>query len=686
MHGPTYYENADPVPRGVKNVKCSAPLQGEWIMNNSTDFTWPGTKTKHRASITSGADLVLNHNATADSTFGGAIKYIIDVPTKEELYSLHPPWYNDSGIPYTIEKDEIRKKFGGRRTWTFQDPPYSRDDWMKSAWQAWDDYYEYPRTAEANYQPQAHFHSAVQRVLNEFDWETWRAHAGDRLPGAPAWVKGERCILYGKTPGSLFFEAYAHYYYDATCTGVDAEHLGLNDVVLDTSKLAERRHPPIGFMDDQIGATFPIATWFRDEILPINGRCRDSLWNTDGIGRTHYGPPKCDAFMAQYGYVNLDPALGRIVKTVEHQRKHDSRITFAKRLQENSNRNTFICDVMEKMRNFSCPLLPPRPFTILTTFAPGSIDDIKLKELETRNNALFKKSNAYKRGMLAAEDPFTLFIFDSRLIHGIFMTILVMFVTPVSFFMTRYFKETFMNNRIFLHHVWYFVHLSLSFITVLLFIVGLTRQIGSKAIFGVSLSHAATAHRIMGWISVVISGLLFLLGGIRPLNRQFRGVIIILHGVMGFLFYWMGLACMLTSNAIPGSPAAYQDFAVLHFFGPNLTKEAVFMIVVGWIVFDLVMHVMMTILQCRSDAVMKLTQRRIILFSPMPVLDERERFDAPGRFARIYMLTTYIAVALSCTVGICSLMLNYSPRKKGLGFMSCTHEGNDNDVREEYTC
>ncbi|OXA55909.1 hypothetical protein Fcan01_08647 [Folsomia candida] len=205
------------------------------------------------------------------------------------------------------------------------------------------------------------------------------------------------------------------------------------------------------------------------------------------------------------------------------------------------------------------------------------------------------------------------------------------------------------------------------------------------------------------------------------------------------------VACMITANAIPGSPAAYQDFAVLSFFG-HLDKEAVFLIVTFWIHFDIAMHVVMTILQCRSDKEMKLTQRRLILFSPIPVFDEKERFDAPkyplqiltlfgggdlkfrkpseklelaqkplrnsmnqltdckfvvqnfkissqrgemnknGRFARIYMLTAYIAVALICTVTICTFMLNYSPRKKGLGFMSCTHEGTDNEIREEYMC
>ncbi|OXA55908.1 hypothetical protein Fcan01_08646 [Folsomia candida] len=490
MHGPTFYENGDPDPRGVESVNCSVPLQGEWVMNNSTNFTWPGTKTKHRASVTAGADLVLNPDATADSTFGGAIKFVFNVPTSAELLNLHPPWYNDSGKPYTIENDEIRKKFGGRRTWTLQNGSYTSQapGGAISAWTGWDDYYEYPSSGNTN-KPEAHYHAAVQRVLNEFDWETYRAHAADRMPGAPPWV--ERCILYDKTPGTQYFAAYAHPYYDITCTGIDVQFDG---------KGYTRKPPRLAEMinSDTLEGQFPYGAKDTEQILPITGRCLDSIWNTEGYGRQRFAPPKCDSFFAQHNIVSVDPALGVVKKTVEAQRNNGARITHAKRLKQNSDRNEIICDLVKGMREAGfkeCPLVPPRPFTILTTFAPGSKEDLLEKKLAARFKMTFRKSNAYKRGMMAAEDPFSLF-------------------------------------------VW--VHLSLSFVTVLLFIVGLTRQVGSKAIFGVSLSHSATAHRIMGWTSVVISVLLFLLGGIRPIKREIRAVTIIMHGVMGFLFYWLG--------------------------------------------------------------------------------------------------------------------------------------------------
>ncbi|XP_035706819.1 uncharacterized protein LOC118435238 [Folsomia candida] len=678
MFGPTFYENADPVPRGVENVTCSAPLQGEWIMNpDPPTFTWPGNRYKHRVSITAGADLVFNPNATADSTFGGAIKFIYALPTSEELYSLHPPWYNDSGRAYTIENDEIRKKFGARRTWTHQD----------------DDYYEYPRRGNIKNEPEPHYFAAVQRVLNEFNWETWRAYAHDN-PDVPGntyehWIDVDgkkRCILYETDHSQVYFaNSYTHPYYDATCIGLDAQHLARNQVPLDTVTPAKLRAPIVPQLSANEDVTFIRGPKHDDRLPPITGRCFPSLFGNDGVGSLHNSPPSGDAFFQQYrAHTTLDPALGRIIKTVDLQWRTQSRKTFKVSLVEKQTKNNLLCNLAKDMKNLTknkCPLLVPRPFTT----APTHPHRLKLQE-QLQKRPSFKKTNAYKRGMMVAEDPFTLFIWDTRLIHGIFMTIIAMFVTPVSFFLTRYFKETFMNSRIFLLRVWYFVHLSLSFITILLFMVGLSRQIGSKAILGVSLSRSGLAHRIMGWMSVVISILLFVLGGIRPLNRQFRAIVIILHGVMGLAFYWMSLACMITANAIPGSPAAYQDFSVLSFSGGHLRKEAVFVIVTFWIFFDIAMHVMMTILQSRSDKEMKLNERRLILFSMIPVLLERERFDAPGRFARIYMLRAYIVMALACTVTICIFMLNYSPRKKGLGFMVCTHEGHDFNIRQIYSC
>lgn len=315
MHGPTFYENADPVPRGVEHVTCSAPLQGEWIMNpDPTGFTWPGHKKKHRASITAGADLILNPDAMADSTFGGAIKFIYAVPTREELYSLHPPWYSDSGKPYTTETDEIRKKFGGRRTWTNQDPLFKKDKKDKgelSMWTAWNDYFEYPPALASRPKAQPAYHAAVQRVLNEFDWETWRAHADDVNPGAPPpWVKEQRCILYSSRTKA--FESYPHPYYDATCIGIDAEHGVQKDHpynLVDTTVISRRLQHTIAIMYNQLDAYFPFSVLLGEQytngIVPITGRCKASLWNTNGFGSPYNYPPKCDAFFNLFNEVTL---------------------------------------------------------------------------------------------------------------------------------------------------------------------------------------------------------------------------------------------------------------------------------------------------------------------------------------------------------------------------------------------
>ncbi|OXA55236.1 hypothetical protein Fcan01_08688 [Folsomia candida] len=645
MHGPAFYENADPVPRGVHNVICSEPLKGEWIMNpDPTNFTWPGTKTKHRASITAGADLVLNPNATADSTFGGAIKFIYPAPSRSSLYNLHPPWYTNS-TEYSTRGDAIRQAFGGRRTWTYSDRPMKDPSGMldiiseSSAWKLWDDWYEYPRGTDVTLQTShSHYHSAVQRVLNEFDWETWR----EQGPGHG------RCSVYGGP--AYMLNNYPHPYYDATCVQLMAQHPGHDQYwEQNTNARATFRDPTTKMAVVVVGDRYKLdwswvgKTSFTSKLPPIKGRCTPSIWFVNGMGFARDRPPVCDLYFRQY---ETRRTLGEYLFRLDNEMyltnvTLGNRTTWREKYVTHTRKNIIldnrVCEALKELHpsGFQCPSLLPRPYTPQPELSPTEAAILQ------RRKERYKLSNAYKRGMMAAEDPFTLFIWDSRLLHGIFMTIIVIFVTPVSFFLTRYFKETFMNNRIFLHRIWFFVHMSSAFVTLLLLLLGMWRQVGSKALLGVSLRPSATAHRIMGWFSIVISILLLLLGGFRPLEKQLRAVTIILHGVMGLAFYVMCrqesnicdlslVACVLTANAIPGSPAAHNDFAVLAFFGKNLTTEPIFITVTG-------------------------------------------------RFARIYMLTAYVVMALACTVTICTFMLKNSPRGKGLGHMSCTHEGPDND-------
>ncbi|XP_035706830.1 uncharacterized protein LOC118435241 [Folsomia candida] len=307
MHSPIFYENADPVPRGVQNVICSEPLKGEWIMNpDPTNFTWPGTKTKHRASITAGADLVLNPNATADSTFGGAIKFIYPVPSRSSLYNLHPPWYTNS-TEYSTRDDPIRQAFGGRRTWTYSDRPMQDPDEIYSAWLLWDDWYEYPRGRDPTLlMSHSHYHSAVQRVLNEFDWETWRERGDDRNPGYRPWGNGhDRCSVY--EGGRDILNHYPHPYYDATCVQLIAQHPEhdvanvQNTDVRATFRIIIRRKETIKTEGRFVHTEWTlIANSFDAELPPILGRCKPSIWLIHGIGNFDQGPPVCDLYFRQY--------------------------------------------------------------------------------------------------------------------------------------------------------------------------------------------------------------------------------------------------------------------------------------------------------------------------------------------------------------------------------------------------
>jgi hypothetical protein len=133
------------------------------------------------------------------------------------------------------------------------------------------------------------------------------------------------------------------------------------------------------------------------------------------------------------------------------------------------------------------------------------------------------------------------FVFqDSRVIHGVFLTILTMFVVPISIFISRYYKETFMNTRVLYHHVWYFVHLFSSLMMLSLFLIGMWRQFGSRFWLGVNWDKDIASpdfHRRLGWFTILLTLFTFFLGGIRPMSRPVRGFIILAHWVTGVFIY-----------------------------------------------------------------------------------------------------------------------------------------------------
>ncbi len=139
--GPTFWENADPVPRNVKNVQCDQQLHGEWFGG--------------AYSITAEADLSFNTLQTPETSFYGSIKYIYNLPDKDsddygKLFAQPEPgfpWNAASHKDIVRKQDHVKYLFANRRTWTYPDRLQIDDEkdygGESSAWKGWMDTFEF---------------------------------------------------------------------------------------------------------------------------------------------------------------------------------------------------------------------------------------------------------------------------------------------------------------------------------------------------------------------------------------------------------------------------------------------------------------------------------------------------------------------------------------------------------------
>jgi uncharacterized protein YacL len=84
------------------------------------------------------------------------------------------------------------------------------------------------------------------------------------------------------------------------------------------------------------------------------------------------------------------------------------------------------------------------------------------------------------------------------------------------------------------------VHLMAAIMTPLVTLVAIYRIVETRDLLGVSLSKVAFAHRIMGWIAIVISLLLVVFGGFRFYNQRYRKISIYVHWALGMIYYLLG--------------------------------------------------------------------------------------------------------------------------------------------------
>ncbi|ODN03797.1 Ferric-chelate reductase 1 [Orchesella cincta] len=268
------------------------------------------------------------------------------------------------------------------------------------------------------------------------------------------------------------------------------------------------------------------------------------------------------------------------------------------------------------------------------------------------------------------------FVWGLRQGHATIMSIIVLFILPINLFMTRYYKESFMKQRVLLTRIWYQVHIHGTFLSGALLAASLGIAYMASTYLGKSLTVAGGFHRIVGYITVFLFVALFGLGGFRGYEDTLRRFSILLHWLTGTLVYVLMLVLMMNGVFIPGSGVASKDQSQLRVVGDEEMgyMSGTFAHVIVWILFEVVVHAIMTGNLIAFDLKMVVIQKRKYLPVPIPVIKEHSSTDAFGHGLRVIILFVYIAAAFSSTLLYLILIISTKWEGKGFGPMSCTHD------------
>ncbi|CAL8134412.1 unnamed protein product [Orchesella dallaii] len=121
-----------------------------------------------------------------------------------------------------------------------------------------------------------------------------------------------------------------------------------------------------------------------------------------------------------------------------------------------------------------------------------------------------------------------------RKFHGIMCLIVTMFLMPVSNFLARYYKETYMDVQFKGVHVWYWVHVGGSISSMGVLLAGHFAMSHSIESWGRSKSEYAIFHHSLGWISIFTCILMVMYGGIRSAVMSRRKFLMKAHSIVGF--------------------------------------------------------------------------------------------------------------------------------------------------------
>ncbi|ODM96533.1 hypothetical protein Ocin01_10148 [Orchesella cincta] len=225
-------------------------------------------------------------------------------------------------------------------------------------------------------------------------------------------------------------------------------------------------------------------------------------------------------------------------------------------------------------------------------------------------------------------------IMKGRKAHGVAMLLVSMCFVPISIMLSRYYKET-----------W------------------LPRPTSRLSRFGI---------RVLGLITILVFAFITVIGSIRPkTNSPFRKIVLFTHAFLGFVYYFLGIATIITSSWIPGSPSADDTECIdspKFMSNSNLTLMP---IAVAWVVIDLLFHILLTGLQFVMDK--GADYKRPMYFPLLPILKGGEEKSTRGSMLRSLLLIIYGVVNGALTLTLIGKMFSVTQAGCGFGPTSCTH-------------
>ncbi|CAL8110290.1 unnamed protein product [Orchesella dallaii] len=264
-------------------------------------------------------------------------------------------------------------------------------------------------------------------------------------------------------------------------------------------------------------------------------------------------------------------------------------------------------------------------------------------------------------------------IMEHRKLHGIVMLVVTLSFVPISITLSRYFKETWIQRaHLQVLHVWYLVHVALTFMTLCMYMVGSIAIMRSITVMGRSFVTSSMHHKLLGTGTILLFAGTVLIGSFRHVqNSAFRKIMMITHALLGLLYYFLGILTAITSSWIPGSPSSDNTECI---DSPKFMENSTWTFMpylVGWVGVDIIFHIVFTVLQCVADK--KSEYKRPMYFPLVPILKGGETHDTHGKPIRVLLFLIYCGINLGITFMLVVKIISTSKAGCGFGPTTCTH-------------